>query len=80
MPYQLFTKLTISGSPPRWSASHRSLNWSMLAKQRPSHTGPQPLEASPMLPITMPAWRLIFLYSAAPTEMSPEPPTMALFG
>ena len=45
-----------------------------------SHTGPQPIEASPMLAITMPGWRLIRLNSAEPVAMSAEPPTMALLG
>ena len=46
----------------------------------PSHTGPQPKEASPMLHTTMPGLRLTRLNSAAPGAMEPEPPTMALFG
>ncbi len=33
-----------------------------------------------MLAMTMPGLRLTCLKSAAPTEMSPEPPTMALLG
>jgi len=52
----------------------------MVAKHRPSQTGPHDEEASPMLQTTMPGLRLTFLYRAAPTEMSPDPPTMALFG
>jgi hypothetical protein len=62
------------------SPSHRLLYWSMVAIIRPSQTGPQAIEPSPMLQMTMPFLLLIFLYSAAPTEMSAEPPTMALFG
>ena len=45
-----------------------------------SQTGPQPMDASPMFAITMPARRLMRLNSAAPVAMSAEPPTMALFG
>ena len=48
--------------------------------QMPSQTGPQPIDASPMLPMTMPGLRLMRLNNAAPTEMSPLPPTIALFG
>jgi hypothetical protein len=46
----------------------------------PSHTGPQAEEASPMLATTIPGRRLTRLNIAAPTAMSPEPPTMALLG
>ena len=45
-----------------------------------SQTGPQPIDASPMLATTMPALRLMRLKSAAPVAMSAEPPTIALFG
>ncbi len=37
-------------------------------------------DASPMLQMTIPGLWLTFLNRAAPTDMSPEPPTMALFG
>ena len=46
----------------------------------PSHTGPQPKEASPMLATTMPGFRFTRLYKAAPGAIDPEPPTMALLG
>ncbi len=52
----------------------------MEARHIASHTGPQPIEASPMLAMTMPGRRLIRLKSAAPVAMSAEPPTMALLG
>ncbi len=52
----------------------------MAATIMASQTGPQPDEPSPMFAITMPGLRLILLNSAAPTAMSAEPPTMALFG
>ncbi len=45
-----------------------------------SHTGPQPMEASPMLAMTMPGCWLTRLNRAEPVAMSAEPPTMALFG
>ncbi len=45
-----------------------------------SQVGPQPMDASPMLAITMPGFWFTFLKSAAPVAMSAEPPTMALFG
>jgi len=38
------------------------------------------MEASPMLATTIPGFELTFLYRAAPTEISPDPPTIALFG
>ena len=46
----------------------------------PSHTGPHPNEASPMLATTIPGLRFTLLYSAAPGAIDPEPPTMALLG
>lgn len=52
----------------------------MLARQIASQTGPHADEASPMLQTTMPLRLFTFLKIAAPTEMSAEPPTMALFG
>ena len=52
----------------------------MAANIMASQTGPQPMEASPMLAMTMPGLRLTRLNSAAPTAMSAEPPTMALLG
>ena len=52
----------------------------MAANVIPSQTGPQAKEASPILATTSPGFLLTFLYSAAPTAMSPEPPTIALFG
>ena len=54
--------------------------WSIEARHIASQTGPQPIEASPMLDTTMPPLRLMRLKSAAPVAMSAEPPTMALFG
>src|ERR1035437_5916512 len=73
-------KLNINGNPPRYSPSHRVLYWSIVAKHIPSQTGPQPIEASPMLQTMIPDFLFIFLYRAAPTEISPEPPTIALLG
>ena len=52
----------------------------MVEKQMPSHTGPQPNDASPMLHTTMPDLWFTALYSATPGAIEPEPPTMALFG
>ncbi len=52
----------------------------MAASIRASQTGPHAEEPSPMFAITMPGRRLMRLNSAAPTAMSAEPPTMALFG
>ena len=43
------------------ASSQSVLNWSMVAKQRPSQTGPQAEEASPMLQMTMPGLRLTCL-------------------
>jgi len=45
-----------------------------------SQTGPRAKAPSPMLPMTIPFLRLIFLNKAAPKAIEPEPPTMALFG
>ncbi len=45
-----------------------------------SQVGPQAEEPSPMLQMTMPGLRLMRLNSAAPVEMSEEPPTIALLG
>jgi hypothetical protein len=55
-------------------------NWSMAANIMDSQTGPQPMDASPMLATTMPGWWLIRLYRAAPCAIGAEPPTMALLG
>ena len=73
-------KLKMIGGAPPTSSGHNVRYWSIAAIIMPSQTGPQPMDASPMLAMTMPGWRLMRLKSAAPVEMSPEPPTMALFG
>ena len=52
----------------------------MAASIMDSQTGPQPMDASPMFAITMPARRLMRLNRAAPVAISADPPTMALFG
>lgn len=68
------------GGFPLTLSFHRLRYWSMAAIIMASHTGPQPMDVSPMLAITMPSWRLISLNSAEPVAMPAEPPTMALFG
>ncbi len=69
----------IGGAPPA-SSGHSSRYWSIAANIIASQTGPQPIEASPMLTTTMPGRRLTRLNSAEPTAMSAAPPTMALLG
>ena len=73
-------QLKMMGRPPPSEGSQSLRYWSMAENVMPSHTGPQPKEASPMLHTTMPGFRLTRLKSAAPGAMDPEPPTMALLG
>ena len=73
-------QLKMIGRPPPRDSSQRLRYWSIAEKVIPSHTGPQPKEASPMLATTMPGLRFTRLNSAAPGAIDPDPPTMALFG
>src|SRR5210317_1458978 len=73
-------KLKMMGNPPFIESSQSSRNWRIDAKFIASQVGPQPMDASPTLEITMPDLRLHFLKRAAPMAMSAEPPTIALLG
>ena len=70
----------MTGGAPPTSSGQSVRYWSIAAIIMPSHTGPQPIEASPMLAMTIPGWRLMRLKRPPPTAMSPDPPTMALLG
>ena len=54
--------------------SQSSLNWRMAAKFIASQVGPHPIEASPILEITIPLLRFIFLNRDAPMAISADPP------
>jgi hypothetical protein len=54
-------KLKSMGGAPPISSGQSVRYWSMAASIMPSQTGPQPMEASPMLAMTMPGLRLMRL-------------------
>ena len=73
-------QLKMIGRPPPSDSSHKERYWAIAERVMPSHTGPQPNEASPIFATTIPGFRLTRLNSAAPGAIDPEPPTIALFG